>query len=331
MKRREFLLGGAAFFLACRERGETDPEANLAFATLPAEDLAAPAPIVTPILGINSHLLLDDDLRLIRELGITHVRNTVFTQLWTDHPGYAAAMQENAARTADYGLQLLLVVHNAYGRVFRMGHDQAAGRRYIGIMSDIVRRMPTVEAWQLWNEQDVWVQAPFGAGSIPPQNERRVGENYARWWREAYTTLKQVNPAALLVTGGPADHPANRWRSFLRGMVESGVEADAIALHAYGAWDRVRPRLLEARQLVGDRPPLWLTECGALPDAQWTPEYHAEAWRSVIQGNERERLAERVYLYALQTDPNDPWHGVFNLDGTPRPVLHWLRARVASR
>jgi hypothetical protein len=37
---------------------------------------------------------------------------------------------------------------------------------------------------------------------------------------------------------------------------------------------------------------------------------------------------QRVYPYCVQTDPNDPWYGVWNVDGTERPVLGWLRSRL---
>jgi len=332
MNRREFLLAGTGVLLGCREARETPALANLEHGqTAFASAVTTPAAQAAPILGINSHHLLDADLALIRELGINHIRSTLYTPLWTDNPGYRAAAIEHTARTAGAGMELMYVVHNAYGDVFRMGNDPGAARDLAGVMADMVASLPRVEAWQLWNEQDVWVQAPFGAGAIPRASAARVGEIYGRWWAEAYARLKGINPEARIVTGAPADHADERWEGFLRGFADSRAEADAIGIHVYGSWSRARARLLAAREIAGAGQPLWLTECGAPPGPDWSQSSQFEAWRSVIEGNGRERIADRVYPYALQTDPNDPWFGVTNVDGSPRPVLDWLRSRARNR
>lgn len=280
-----------------------------------------------PILGINSHLLRDEDLRLLRKLGIRHLRSTLYEPLWRENASYPITMRETAARCADQGMSLLYVVHNAWGEVVHRGHDQQELRRFTASLLDMVRTMPKVEAWQLWNEQDVWVQAPFGAGMTERYTPEQVGVNYARWWADVAPRIRDLRPEALLVTGANAYHAAGRWRGFFRGMVETGIDADAIGVHAYGEWEESRRLVAEARQIVAGAAPLWLTETGAQPGGHWSPEYHARAWRSIVEGNEQERLAERLYFYALETDPNDPWHGVREPDGSERPVLRWLRER----
>jgi hypothetical protein len=330
MKRRDFLIGAAALAAGCRQRVGSEPGVEPPSAAAGGPRFTTSPASRAPIVAINSHLLLDEDLRLMRELGFTHTRSTLITQLWTDHPTYAISVRENTQRTQDYGIALLYVVHNVYGEVFNLRNDPAEARRFTGIVGDMMRTLPTVESWQLWNEVDMWVQAPFGSGNTPRLSAERVGENYGRWWQEAYSILKQIRPDALLVTAGTADHSDGRWRTFLRSMLETGLVADGIAVHAYGPWERSRPMIAETHSLVAGRAPIWVTECGAMPGAHWTPDYHAEAWRSTVEGNERERLAERLYLYALQTDPNDPWHGVRNVDGSPRPTMQWLRARAGG-
>ncbi len=331
MDRREFIVAGAALMLGCSESPAPSRRAATAHppGTSPsgARDSGTRA-FRAPALGINSHLLLEDDLRLVRDLGFTHVRSTLYTPRWTEDPTYIVAARENAARVVASGLRLLYVVHNARDEVFRMGNDPRAARRFAITVAEMVRAMPGVEAWQLWNEQDVWVQAPFGAGAIPRRRAARVGENYGRWWSESYPALKEINPAALFVTGAAADAPGDRWREFHRGFSQSGAAADAIGVHAYGPWDRVSDRLHEVRAVVGPDTPLWLTECGGIPGDAWTPAHQAEAWRTTIEGNEREALADRVYPYCLETDPNDPWYGIRDINGSDRPVLEWLRYRV---
>lgn len=332
MDRRQFLAAGMGVLAGCRDQTQSRAVEGSTLSSL--QPGAAPAAELSvqqaPILGINSHLLLEDDLRLARELGFTHIRSTLLTPLWRDHPTYPISAVENTERTIGYGFGLMYVVHNAYGPVFRSGEDSTVAASFTSTVEEMMTRMPAVEAWQLWNEQDVWVQAPFGSGTRPPRSAERVGANYGNWWVETYQRIKAAHPGALLVTGAPADHEADRWRPFLRGMLRTGMTADALAIHVYGDWERLRSRLGEVRQMVGSTVPIWVTECGAPPGDSWSPERQARVWESIIEGNERERLADRIYPYALQTDPNDPWYGVRNVDGTDRPVVAVLRARVAA-
>jgi hypothetical protein len=225
---------------------------------------------------------------------------------------------------------MLYVVHNANGKVFRSADDPAAARGFTAILETMFDQLPEVESWQLWNEMDVWYQAPFGAGHNPPRSAFVTGVNYGKWWKDAYTRLKNRRPETILVTGGVADHVSERAWDFLHGFTSLGIQADALGLHAYGRWDRGRARYLKARQIVGERIPIWLTEFSGKPSSRWTPAYQAEAVRSVIEGNERARLFARVYPYCLETDPNDPWYGLHNVDGSERPLLNWLRERAGK-
>ncbi len=327
MNRRQFLIATAAATLAaCRDPlfshdltpGPTDTAP-------PAADLVGPT-----VLGITSHILRDDDLRLVRDLGFTHIRGTLISTRWARQTGYAAAMREHVARVTAHGLQLLFVVHNSDGAVFRSMNDPAAAAAFTAVVESMVRTLPEVEAWQLWNEMDVWLQAPFGSGENPPMPALFTGMNYGRWWRTAYPRLKAVRPESRFVTGATADHSAGRWRDFLRGMVNGGFEADAIAFHVYGDWSRTVSRHAEIRKIVGADQRFWLTEFNARPGIGWTPTYQAESVRGMIEGNARDRLFERIYAYCLETDPKDPWYGLRNPDGSERPLLEWLRSKAAG-
>lgn len=298
-------------------------------AWLPAPLLGMAGSRGAPLLGINTHLLTAAAIRQVRDLGLGHVRTTIYWPLWErDHEGYRSAMAAGLARTEAAGLEVLVVVHNAWGDVFHTGVDPAMWDRFADWVAGLALRFPSVEAWQLWNEQEVWVQAPFGAGATPRASGRETGRSYARQLELAYPRIKQANPRALVVTGGTADHPQGRWRGFLRGMMESEPPCDAVALHSYGLWSRARGMLTEAREAIGPRLPLWLTEFGMDRPDRFSEDRHLETWRSVIVGNEREPLAARLYPYCLQTDPRHPGHGLFAPGGAPRPAYEWLRRRV---
>lgn len=315
MDRREFLkltaLGAAGVLTGGR----------------PGAALAGAQP--QPVVGIASHMLRPQDIAQMRDLGLRHVRTTIYWPLWQrNEQSYRAAMRENLERTVDAGIRPLVVLHNAWGGVFRSPVDPAMWDRFADWSADLAHRFRAVEGWQLWNEQDMWVQAPFGAGARPRLSARATGENYARQLLLAYPRIRQANPDALIVTGGTADHAQERWRGFLAGMMAAEPPCDAVAVHAYGPWERVAPVLREARDIVGGRAPVWLTECGNDRPDRFDAGYQAACWRSVLEGNARERLTPRVYPYCLQTDPNDSGHGLFQLDGSRRPVYAVLRRHV---
>lgn len=331
MNRREFFAAAATVALAaCHDTlgppARRDPAMQLNRTPPRVTDTADPI-----MLGITSHLLHDSGLRLVRELGFTHIRSTLISTRWAKETGYARAIRERTARVAGHGLGILYVVHNDNGKAFRLRNDPAEAAAFTEIVEAMVKELPEVEAWQLWNEMDVWQQAPFGAGANPPESALSTGVNYGRWWRHAYPRLKAVRPEAWFVTGATADHTAGRWRDFLRGMVRGGLEADAITFHVYGDWARARSRAEEVRSIVGESRPLWMTEFSAAAGRRWSSDRQAEAVRGMIEGNERERVFNRMYAYCLETDPNDPWYGLHDPDGTERPLLEWLRARQRLR
>src|SRR5688572_13345593 len=132
MDRREFIIAGAALLVGCGESPAPSrpPVDTLSDASRLGEADPGSVALREQTLGINSHLLLEDDLRLIRDLGFTHVRSTLYTPRWIADLAYAASARENAARTAANGLGLIYVVHNARDEVFRMGNDPRAARRF---------------------------------------------------------------------------------------------------------------------------------------------------------------------------------------------------------
>lgn len=278
---------------------------------------AAAAP---PVVGLNSHMLTPSAIARLRDLGIVHVRHTLYWPLW-ERPGYADAFATSVARAHAAGLRLLLVVHNwAGGRVFSSGVSRRIMRELAAFVAARAGELPQVEAWQLWNEQDVWVQAPFGASTGVPMVQR--GRLYAEQLEIAYPLIKRANPGALVVSGGIA---AGADSGFLAGMMESGPPVDAVAVHAYGGYPALREKVLAARAIVGARAPIWATEAGENTDDD---SRQLEAWRQIIDGNAAEGLAARVYPYVLEAGETERGHGLLRKDATVRPAYRWLRSRT---
>ena len=293
---------------------------SLPTAPLPLSILSEP-----PVLGINSHLLGQGELQFLSSLGISDIRSTIISTRWASSPSYRSWVRDNTRRATGYGMKLLYVVHNSTGNPFRLAASVKEANVFTSIVAAMLESLPEVGAWQLWNEQDTWTQAPFGAGSSPPLSAKRIGRNYGEWWGEAYDRLKNVRPEVLLVSGATADHRNGNWEGFLEGFAQTGAIADAIAVHAYGTAES-RMRILAKASTLFRETPVWLTECGAAPGPFWTPERQLESWISFA---DRTRgLVQRVYPYCLQTDPKDPWYGVWNVDGTERPIVNWLRQRA---
>lgn len=286
-----------------------------------AAALAAP-----PILGINAHILTQEYIRHLHALGIRDVRTTLLWPLWPeDASAYRAAWAELVDRSLDGGLRLLVVVHNhpSDRPVVASGVDRGMMDRFADFVADQARRFPGVEAWQLWNEQDLWVQAPFGAGRRVPMIRR--GHHYAGQLRLAYPRIKQANGRAQVVTGGTAEHPSS---GFLAGMMESRPPCDAVAIHAYGPWDQAKDRIASARAIVGSHAPIWVTECGSRTH-EITETAQLADWRSTIEGNDREALAARLYPYALLSTA---WgHSLLGSDGGRRRAYAWVREYMRQR
>ncbi len=268
-----------------------------------------------PVIGLNVHTLTDREVAEVVSLGIDRVRTTLYTTAWTRYPSYPQSFRELVQRCDEAGIRLTVLVHNWFpdDPVVDIGVDRDLMDRFADFVADRAADMSTVEAWQLWNEQDLWVQAPFGAGRGIPMRDR--GRAYADQLRLATPRIRQANPRALVVSGGIVSVTD----TFLEGMLESDPPVDAVAVHLYGGWNRVRGSLRHARSLVGARP-LWLTECGNRRGSD-----HLLTWRSVIEGNDAERLAERLYPYALDGGVED-YH---TLRG--KPTAPWLRDHLRRR
>lgn len=262
-------------------------------------------PYASATVGINAHVLTPEMIHRIQTLGIRHVRTTVTTDRWRANDyAYRDAIREMVERCDAAGFELLVVLHNyAGGPVHAVGHDLDLLHREASTMADVIRALPTVKAWQLWNEVDVWVQAPFGAGGTAGDGALDIGRNYANWLARVLPMLREIAPGAKFVSAAPADHPSERWRGFLKGLAVMRPKVDAIGVHAYGAAPRSVPLLEDARRIVdayGQGIPLWLTECGN--DRPEHPHRLGTAVTTTVDALLSHPIVERVYPYVLWSD-----------------------------
>jgi hypothetical protein len=328
MNRRRFLE-----VLTVAGAGVATGAVRVPIRALQAQTAVGPLPPRFPWLGINTHTLRPEEVAHVRALGITLVRVPGILQRWEKERFFRDSMRDMSSKASDAGLALLWYLHNV-----PEGHsapaplrDRRGWMRRMTAFADWTARLPATEAVQLWNEPDAWVQAPFGFAQRI--DARDAGALYAEQLEMAAPVVRSAARGVRVVASGVAQHPEHRAPEFLRGMSQSRPPVDAFALHAYGPWSGVRERILEARRIVGESTPVWVTEFGndQVNGSRFDPARHFESWRSVVEGNRRERLAERMYGYTLQTDPRPEFsqHGLFETDGTtPRRIYHWLRERV---
>jgi hypothetical protein len=282
-------------------------------------------------VGIAVHRIDAQSVREVRELGIRHIRYTLYWSLWQSSD-YRRKWEEDLRRGLSAGFEPLVVVHSP-----PFGNFQQRERVYLAFsrfMAARAAQFPQVHAWQLWNEMDVAFTDVFGAGHDDVSLRER-GRLYGEMLRLAYPAIKHGNPHALVVVGGIASDVE---AGFLDGLYDSRAEYDVLAIHTYGF-----PLLLqfqrrgeETRRIMArhhDRRPVWNTEFGqeraVIPDHQQLTDAQTEseqlrAWRSVVEANDRQHLYDRMYGYVL-AEGQDLGFGLVRQDGSVRPAYLWLR------
>jgi hypothetical protein len=288
-------------------------------------------------VGIGLHQIDAQTVREVRELGIRHIRYTLYWSLWQD-PQYRRRWEEDLRRALTAGFEPLVVVHSAPFGNFE--HRERVYLAFSRFMAARARQFPQVHAWQLWNEMDVGFTDLFGArhDDIPLRERGRL---YGAMLRLAYPAIKEANPLAVVVVGGIASEVEG---GFIYGLYDSRAEYDVLAIHTYG-FPLLLPFRLRgqtARRLMAlhhDSRPLWDTEFGleraVIPGHQHltttqTDSIQLIAWRSVLEANAHERLYDRVYGYVL-AEGQDLGFGLVRSDGSPRPAYSWLKRWTQQR
>jgi len=281
-------------------------------------------------LGIGMHGMPDEQIALVRALGIRLVRHTMYwyeienTETLGRYDESALAQWDDlVARCDRQGIILEVIVHgNAPGVSYA---DRDAGyRRFARFMGDMARRYPSIRYWELWNEMDAGFTDLFGAAAGIPMLER--GKLYAEMLKVVTPAIREANPQAFILTGGMTN-----WDEFPRGVYEGGGREhfDIMNLHTYGApvlWAFLA-RGLALRAVMdanGDADkPIWNTEFGidagnivypwGVPhergedDAQTIDRIHREQWQACLDAALEYGLYQRVlpYQFAAGNERND--------------------------
>jgi len=262
-----------------------------------------------PELGLGMHQMPDNQIELVRKLGVRFVRHTLY---WNQVETTAEAGKYDAGQLAQWddlvqrcekqGVILVVVVHgNPPGVSF--ANRQQGYRRFAAFMADMAKRYPQVRYWELWNEMDVAFTDLFGAQNGVPLRER--GRMYADMLKLAYPALKAANSDAYVLVGGMTDTD-----EFPRGLYEGGGRDyfDVMSIHTYGVpvmWSfsargqRVR-RIMDESGDGGK--PLWNTEFGidagnfvgawGYPHA-WTPPQKDHEFFDAEQGRQWQSCLEK--------------------------------------
>ena len=284
-----------------------------------------------PELGIGMHGMPDEQLDMVRALGIRVVRHTMYwysmentTQAGVYAPEYLARWDDLVQRCQQKGIELEAIVHgNAPGLSFDNRHE--AYQRFADFVAAMAARYPTIRFWELWNEMDVGFTDLFGAGQKGSDGQSismvERGKMYAEMLKLAYPAIKNANPQAWVLTGGMTSTGG-----FPRGIYEGGGKDyfDIMNIHTYGVPVRNSfiARGLHVYQVmkeVGDENrPLWNTEWGidagnlvaawgwphdrGEDDASSFDEGHKGQWRSVLEDHWRRRLYQKVIPYQFNAD-----------------------------
>jgi hypothetical protein len=280
-----------------------------------------------PEVGVGSHQLDDESLRLVRVANLRLVRVTMYwNQVETTaeagkYDAKAIAQWEDALRRCERaGVVPLVVVHaNAPGVSFAKREE--GYRRFAHFMGDMARRFPTVRFWELWNEMDQAFTDLFGA-QRPEIPLRQRGRMYAEMLKLAYPAIKRSNPKAWVLTGGMTD-----WSEFPRGIYEGGGRDyfDFMNLHTYGVpvlYGFVGRGLSLYSVMVefhDQGRPIWNTEFGidagnvaqawgfpharganAKEDGPDFDDVHLKTWRDCVEDNAKRRLYVKALGYQLK-------------------------------
>jgi hypothetical protein len=236
-----------------------------------------PAPRTAMAVGAN---VIDNNFELVRDMGFSWVK------LYADWDGADPEGQVDAALQRYPGVGILLRIDKAPAAA-RTGNDAdpiRAEALQAYLRNLVVRLKGKVRAYELFNEPNLkweWNTHIAGGGGMPS------AAGYARILQAAYPVIKEIDPSAIVVTGGlsPAGDggPGSVGDlAFMQGLYDNaGGSFDAIGIHPYGgpfAWDQGRGdpggvyflRAEEARGVMlrnGDAGrTLWATEFGWLVD-----------------------------------------------------------------
>jgi GH35 family endo-1,4-beta-xylanase len=332
--------------------GETERVAQAAAASEPADRKFA--------YGVN---LADLSLAyLVNDMGFGWAKSYVNWETVEPEPGNFRWVDPDNIVNAlgEQQVQILMRVHGtpswARPRDSSLSHPPQKPEDFGRFMTALATRYKgQVAAYEIWNEPNLY----YEWGNLPPDPAA-----YTELLQVAYTAIKEVDPAAIVISGGlsttgQGSDTAYGDLAFLEGMYEAGAKDyfDALGSHpyAYGRGpDEIDPdglsltRVQEQRRVMlahddGDTP-IWITEVGWVLQTSWElgehekigvteweqGEYLSQAYTKVRQ---EWPYVEGMFLFNLDFSTVSwypaaetmRWYAILNPDRTPRPAYTMLR------
>ena len=299
---------------------------------------------------------------LVNDLGFNWAKGYVNWATVEPEPGqFRWVDPDNVVKAfSDQQLHILLRIHGtpAWARPedSTLSHPADDLANFANFLTELVTRYRgQVAAYEIWNEPNLNYE--WG-------NQQPDPAAYTEMLKTAYTAIKSVDPAALVISGGLATTGNGSLTAygdldFLQGMYDAGAQGyfDALGSHpyAYGLSPAESnpdglslDRVVDQHELMvtnGDADtPIWATEVGWVLRTHWDLGEHASIGVSEAQQaqylTQAYAIAQKdwpfvqaMFLFNLDfsTVPwyaaAEPmrWYAILNPDGTPRPAYTSLR------
>ncbi len=309
----------------------------------PVLALAAPAPALE--VGLNETLgQTRPTAQTVSDLGAGWVRIWATWESAQPSPGpggWRPDIIDNANRAvADAkakGLKVLMVVQRSpawasggHGGTYPPTDPATFG----AAMRGFAEKVPGVDAWELWNEEDAHM---FWAGGADPAK-------YAAMVKAAYPAIKAVQPHDVVVTGATTGNNMD----FIAALYDHGIKGsfDAVAVHTdtaclvngpdvhyrdergrIGQFSFTGYREVHAvmrRHGDGDKP-IWMTELGWGTETTAPGSCNVGKWagQKPLGVTEAEQAQYLTQAYrCLAADPfvtHAFWFGIQDIPGSPYP------------
>ena len=140
--------------------------------------------------------------------------------VYTEH--LIVDLERRVAALKARGIKVLVVVHRAPAWATAQRSPiapPASAQTFAAFMRTLAQRLPAVDAWELWNEQD---GAEFWLGGPDPAA-------YAALLKATYPAIKSVQPGDTVVTGGTVGNNMD----FVQALYDHGAQGsfDAVGVH----------------------------------------------------------------------------------------------------
>jgi hypothetical protein len=304
---------------------------------------------------------------LVRDMGFTWAKSYVNWETVEPSPGqYRWVDPDNIVSAFEgYGVHILMRVHGtpAWARPEEtfLSHPPDKVDDFARFMRALAARYKgRVGAYEIWNEPNL----NYEWGYLEPDPA-----GYTALLKAAYQAVKEVDPQALVISGGLAttgegSPTATGDLTFLQGMYAAGARGyfDALGSHPYAfghdpdyqdPWGLSLSRVVQQRDVMlanGDAmTPIWITEAGWVLNTNWNlVEHEAIAVDEAQQADYLVRAYQKIpqewswvgatFLFNLDFSgvpwytAAEPmrWYAILNPDRTPRPAYTNIKSQMMN-